>query len=719
MEKAYVNERGQFPESVRHGTEAFKITYIFETDIEWLGHFSDDENEDEEDQEEMINDAKELHHVAQSPLHGDKSLTDGDNADTENFMEEMGEAVDTFEMLVVHFWRGEHDRTVKDFWLLPTQRQYLSTISIVPWLIFSTGHGAYAAEKDPSIQVLYTHPIEENTGSEPCRQLIRNWIDYCVKNDACPLPPINSIPLPTRVIDVGNAGDTYVSLHVTKDSDIQHGRYMTLSHRWGDANLPKCTRRNIGSLQQGFDLSGLPRTFRDAVQVTRDLQVRFLWIDSLCILQDSTEDWAQEAGMMGNVYQNCFINIAATAAQNSDSGLFFDRRKRDAERLEVEIDWLSEDVPTSPSNNDASRPKYVSCYCWDPDLWSFEVELAVVNTRGWVAQERLFAPRILHFGKNQLLWECSARAACEMSPGGDPDLSVGSQLRPWKHLADCFRDAGTTPICSLTNVQRFSKWQAWWDFVEAYTTREFTYTSDKLIAIAAVANAMIRQHEGVPEDYFAGLWQWWLELDLCWHVSHNRQPPLSFKKTVRPDDREAWRAPSWSWASVDGPVIRAYVDRKDEVMPLIRLLDTSIVALHSGNRTGQLKHAALKAECRVFHACWSLPPLTNVSRNGAQLLGAPGNGPLSGSLSFDDYNQASAMAGSSNVELQCIPIMRTTRLNDPLGNYFIHGLLVKAVGEGCFLRIGHFMVNGSLDNVYSLLGKERVADSTPAQVTLV
>lgn len=133
MEKAYVNERGHFPESVRHGTEAFKITYIFETDIEWLGHFSDDENEHEEDQEEMINDAKELQHAAQSPLDGDDGLTDGDNADTENIMEETGEAVDTFEMLVVHFWRGEHDRTVKDFWLLPTtQRQYLSSISIVP-----------------------------------------------------------------------------------------------------------------------------------------------------------------------------------------------------------------------------------------------------------------------------------------------------------------------------------------------------------------------------------------------------------------------------------------------------------------------------------------------------------------------------------------------------------------------------------------------------------
>ncbi|OJD38958.1 heterokaryon incompatibility protein [Diplodia corticola] len=698
MERAYVNEHGGFSEQTRNGSQSFKITYIFETDVEWLGYVSDDNEEEQEEVEET--DAR-----AVSEQHESGRV---DDSDSNSIVEEPAETFDTFQMLLVHFWRGEHDRTVKDFWLLPTQHA-----------------GAYASEKDPGIEVVYSHPIEDNTGSEPNRLLIRKWIDYCTKHDdACPLPPSTAVRLPTRVIDVGNTGDGQVRLHVTQESDIKHGRYISLSHRWGEVNLPKCTKSSLSSLQQGFDVAGLPKTFRDAIEVTRELEVRFLWIDSLCILQDSAEDWAQEAGMMGEVYRNCYVNIAATAAQDSDGGLFFDRRKRDVEHLEVEIDWFSENNSAPASEEAASRPRYVSCHCWDPDLWSFEVELAVVNTRGWVAQERLFSPRILHFGANQLLWECSARAACEMSPGGDPDLSIGPQLRPWKHLADCFRDAAnTTPMRSLTRPQRFKKWQAWWDFVEAYTTRDFTYSSDKLIAISAVAKAMMAQHEGVPEDYIAGLWAWWPELDLCWHVSHNRQPPLSFRTTVRPaDGKSAWRAPSWSWASVDGPVIRAYVDRGDEAVLLVRVLDARVVALRGRDRTGQLEDASLEVECRVFSAAWSTPPLADVSRDGAKLLDASGNGVLTGSISFDDFHQASAVAASDSVRVVCLPITQIfTQFDDPLGQYFVHGLLVEVVpGDALvYRRVGHFMVNGSIDQLYAVAEKEGFRNTGPVVATLL
>lgn len=377
LKKAYTNEHGDFPEAIQVGTESFKISYVWETDVGWLGAYSDDEDEDQEEVErpDIHGDADSVESQGGSSHESD---IEDECSDMGSIVEETIEAVDTMHMLIVIFWIGNEDPITKDFWLLPTQRQH--SLLIIPIQVLKnsqTDPGAYAYEQNPSIKVVYTHHVEENPGSEACRALMRKWVDYCVKHDPCPLPPEDTVQLPTRVIDVGHHGDTQVHLHITKDSDVQHGRYMTLSHRWGKVNLPKCTKSKLGGLQKGFDVSTLPTTFRDAIEVTRSFGIRFLWIDSLCILQDSAEDWAQEAGMMGDVYHNCLVNIAATAAQDSDGGLFFKRLKRDAEHLEVEIDWLSnqEDGGTPPTGR-------ISCNCWDPDLWNFEIKLAVVNTRG-------------------------------------------------------------------------------------------------------------------------------------------------------------------------------------------------------------------------------------------------------------------------------------------------------------------------------------------------
>lgn len=338
-----------------------------------------------------------------------------------------------------------------------------------------------------------------------------------------------------------------------------------------------------------------------------------------------------------------------------------------------------------------------------------------------MAQERLFSPRILHFGSNQLWWECTARAACEMSPGGDPDFSAGPQLRPWKHLADCFSASEPTPISEMTKLQRYRRWRAWWDFVEAYTTSDFTFTSDKLIAVSAVVKAMIRQHAAGNEEYLAGLWRWWLELDLYWLVFYDKDIPSS-KKTFRPNPDDTWRAPSWSWASVDGPVWRTSIGPNGDATSLIRILSTEIAPLHGSGRTGLLKAASLTIECRSFYADWVLSPLSDSSRDGDRIESANGNRIITGSLNFDDFNLASATTDSGRTRVACMP---GAYIFDSSGDLtrkdFVHGLVLESVPNTVhqFRRTGQFLANTGVDGLYKFVGEERLEDTGVTKIVLL
>jgi hypothetical protein len=151
----------------------------------------------------------------------------------------------------------------------------------------------------------------------------------------------------------------------------------------------KLTRGNIEEMVEGVGLSCLPKTFQDAIIITRKLGLRFLWIDSLCIIQDSADDWATESSSMRLIYKNCLVNIAATGAEDGSMGFFFDRDPIFASpcRLKVKKTRTHDFVPSS--------------------VWLHDVNYAPLNSRAWVVQEQLLAPRVLHFGKRQLFWECN------------------------------------------------------------------------------------------------------------------------------------------------------------------------------------------------------------------------------------------------------------------------------------------------------------------------
>jgi Heterokaryon incompatibility protein (HET) len=152
---------------------------------------------------------------------------------------------------------------------------------------------------------------------------------------------------------------------------------------------------NLNQFIEGMDITELPKTFQDAIQLSRRLNNRFLWIDSLCIIQDSKEDWLKESVVMGDIYKHALCNIAATAAPDGRTGCFLERNPLLAQPCRVHID--SYPGPRSKSG----------VYDLAPQLfWEQGLLQAPLLQRAWVVQERTLAPRVIHFGKNQLFWEC-------------------------------------------------------------------------------------------------------------------------------------------------------------------------------------------------------------------------------------------------------------------------------------------------------------------------
>jgi hypothetical protein len=290
------------------------------------------------------------------------------------------------------------------------------------------------------------------------------------------------------------------------------------------------TSRNLATLKHQISISDLPLTFKQAFEVTRRLGIRYIWIDSLCIFQDSTEDWLHEAALMHKVYSHSYCTIAAAASADSTQGLFRRRKPHFLYPCEIEIPWLG-------------KTKYQLV---DFDFWASQIQDQPLHRRGWVVQERLLAPRVLHFSSQQLIWECRELSAAEKYPSGLLLVLSGVQTS-FKGL-DPEKDGARLRKLSGDNSQdpKFYAHHLWDKILVAYSSSLLTIGSDKLIALSGIAK---RQQAELNDQYLAGLWGSFLPSQLLWNVESCRQ--IDNSPSVR---SSKYRAPSWSWASVDGVI---------------------------------------------------------------------------------------------------------------------------------------------------------------------
>jgi Heterokaryon incompatibility protein (HET) len=404
----------------------------------------------------------------------------------------------------------------------------------------------------------------------------------------------------------------------------------------------KLLRDNLPEYMTQIPFGTLPRVFQDAVQIVARFGMVYVWIDSLCIIQDSRRDWAAESAQMGLIYQNSFCNIAATGFADGTAGLFADR---DASlltpiplELESDIYHVSEDAEgKARRQKEIEAGKYLLV---DVDMFRNGVDNAPLNRRGWVVQERSLSPRTLHFGSNQLYWECAQKIACEVFPQG---LSRGMPRVNAKRLGPLTpapieevvteekmqEDRDTQEMINNMSkrelrryppsVRRWLKQRVtnpdgkpklptqrlmrknirgmtlvqhrWRDVVQNFSGCALTFSSDKLIAIAGLAQEAA---EAMQCDYLTGLWRDDLEHQLLWRVTDARPKP---KLT-------GCRGPSWSWASIDGPVTLSdwsgsgYQTKEGEIEWYTQVIEAATKAA-SGNIYGQIGSGSLKMTGRL------------------------------------------------------------------------------------------------------------------------
>ncbi|KAK3489621.1 heterokaryon incompatibility protein-domain-containing protein [Neurospora crassa] len=354
-------------------------------------------------------------------------------------------------------------------------------------------------------------PTALTTAGDASWNQVLKWIENCRSHPLCnPVQTANAqVKWPARLVAVGSVGDAQVRICETSRLGFVERSYMTLSHCWGKNGVPtRLMEENYATFLNGIQLGELPKTFRDAIDVTRRLNIPFIWIDSLCIIQNSYDDWIQESAKMKQVYQDSFLNLAAGASANSNGGLFRQRHPLSVVPWSVRL-----------GENGYLTAGYISEYFND------RYANLILYTRGWVLQEQLLARRTLVFGQNELHWECTTCQASESFP--DSLYRPRNQLQPHENInrPDWHDLLGG----ELTDSKRQ---EAWNRLIKTYFKRSLTQASDRLMAISGLAEQLSSRWSGIT--YLAGLWSYRLISGLLWCC----EPPCSQRNTEI--------APSWT-----------------------------------------------------------------------------------------------------------------------------------------------------------------------------
>lgn len=302
------------------------------------------------------------------------------------------------------------------------------------------------------------------------------------------------------------------------------------------------TAHNRSRFESGIPASELNPNFQDAIHATRGLGFRYIWIDSLCILQGSREDWAKEAPLMNLVYTYAVLTLAAAASSDGFGGLF---RERNPD--------LAKPHRLQARSGEAGPEEWFLSRQQDP--WEEQIEGCPLNKRAWVVQERLLAPRTVFFGAAEILWECHALEASETFPGGFP-WQIRDEFTGFKNL-------GPNPVDVAEPKQGDTAplYYPWTAAVSQYSRCALTQGSDKLIAIAGIAKEF---GKSIDDEYVAGLWRKDLINELRWSGGDKRATP--------------YRAPTWSWASVDGAVAFRSAEKTPVVDVWVEISEVDIEA---------------------------------------------------------------------------------------------------------------------------------------------
>lgn len=286
-----------------------------------------------------------------------------------------------------------------------------------------------------------------------------------------------------------------------------------------------------------------------------------------------------QAAVMQDVYQHATLNIAATAAQDGDIGVFHRRDPMAWALTRINVAWRF--IPFDETFN-VDFPRHQSYLCKREITFWRVLDEAPLNRRAWVMQERHLSRRIAHYTDQVLVWECHEALASEVHPDG---FLADGKDKHFHNLIDLKRLMNPRHQIDQRDDRREMLYKAWEGFRYSYSACQLTYPEDKLIALSGVAQSL---SDLLQDELVAGLWRARFVEQLCWYVTP------SDDVRVRPT---TWRAPSWTWASTESKIHQIVIgSRARREMVQIMHLDTHVKA------SGALISCSVKLKCKLVNA---------------------------------------------------------------------------------------------------------------------
>lgn len=469
--------------------------------------------------------------------------------------------------------------------------------------------------------------------------------------------------MPTRCLKVDNLAA--ISLCITK---AQECPYAALSYCWGPKEFPNLvtTRTSLENMLENIPLPAFPPTLRDGILVAHQLGIRYLWIDALCIIQDDEDDKDNEIPQMRRIFSNAHCTIIAATASHCHAGFLHHRELPNFDELLV------------PFPGPGATAGHMILRKHDPDEWILYDPLEdPVNDRAWTLEERLLSPRRLIYSQHHLRWLCET---VEATNGGDPEeRKFASQERrgQMERLPPQLSPRINLPTDATDTVSKDDKiWYAWLSIVREYNLRSLTKPKDKLRAIGGIAD-LYQLKTG--DQYCAGLWRSHLAEELLWKVFHPRasfstmmkeskDPASTAQPSITLFKRPKHRAPTWSWASVDGTAANhRALTRSPFIADVFKVLECVVVpekpnAPLTGVRSavltvrGRMKRAYLDTRSWSLYGSEAITASMTARRSAPLALdGSTGEKPNSRATQARDRHvpDASAVLGFTRLGQKC------------------------------------------------------------------
>ncbi|KAG7409269.1 hypothetical protein Forpe1208_v011741 [Fusarium oxysporum f. sp. rapae] len=414
----------------------------------------------------------------------------------------------------------------------PEDFLYVITVSVegqglkVPSLLLSI----WKTNKEFFEQVEDEAPMPIEHTPQSAAQAANRWIRICDSEHSACLDRATSPPeakMPTRLLDLGDSDSTTWCLFETQQVKVP---YVALSHRW-TAETPTLLTKDYAEYFNPQSDALLPQSYRDIVEICRALPIRYLWIDSLCIIQDDNGvDFSHEAPLMMDVYRYAFLTIMI-CWEFGETTAFRERRPRGIARPPPKSYHEHHTKSTNSLVN--GREDFAFVVQNKTNDYRIEVDKSPINKRAWVLQERHLSRRILCIGSDQLYWECQGESigSCMSREACPENFSVfGNRL----------------PLQPLTGNEEGLSWSL---IAEQYSQQDLTYEQDRIVAISGLAKVISTL---TGDTYFIGIWlESWMT-GLLWEPDQAKDRPHRPKPSHT--DPPPMVLPSWSWLSFSGSV---------------------------------------------------------------------------------------------------------------------------------------------------------------------